>query len=691
MEFQTVTLRYKILLALSVLLAACGGGMMTPQVNPNSADVNVDVQFLDITPIDVIRDATVDVPDVRDSSDVIDVMDVRDVIDVIDVIDAVDVVDVIDVIDVVDVRDVVDVALCDAATFDATACSSGCVDLTTSALNCGRCGNACLLAGANTVPTCAGGVCNMPFVCATNYADCDRVTTNGCEVLLRNNPEHCGRCGVVCPSAINSVPVCLDGVCGTTCRPGFGNCDGISANGCEVDLTNTTNNCMTCGRVCTIGPDTVRARPACIMGSCSLACDSGYGNCDGIAINGCETALGDNVSHCGRCGNVCSALNATSACTMGACTYRCNPGFADCDGSPLNGCETNTNISVPNCGRCGNACPMVPSTLTACTAGVCSTMCASDRGDCDGLPSTGCETLIVSNPEHCGRCGNVCPGYSNASPSCVTGLCRPFCTTGYGNCDMTDTNGCEVNIFTSPRDCGACGRICPTGDNASPFCMGGRCALTCATNFADCDANAANGCELNISNSVDNCGACRRPCTLANATAGCAASACTLVSCNAGFSNCDGIVMNGCETTGACRDAGVDAAMEASVDAAREAGTDAAIEAGIDASVEVHAPCLTLADYTTATAVSFGGAFGNTYSPRCITVRVGMAVTWNGSFIAHPMAAGTGGSPSSPIPSTTTGTTATAMFGTAGYYPFYCTAHGTAAGTGMAGVVRVIP
>ena len=91
---------------------------------------------------------------------------------------------------------------------------------------------------------------------------------------------------------------------------------------------------------------------------------------------------------------------------------------------------------------------------------------------------------------------------------------------------------------------------------------------------------------------------------------------------------------------------------------------------------------------TTVTFTSFS------YMPPCIKVSVDTAVTFSGTFIAHPLAAGTigGGSPTpdptSPIQGTNTGTSATFSFPTAGTYPYYCTSH---FGGGMYGAIFVVP
>lgn len=62
-------------------------------------------------------------------------------------------------------------------------------------------------------------------------------------------------------------------------------------------------------------------------------------------------------------------------------------------------------------------------------------------------------------------------------------------------------------------NCGSCGRACPSVVNASPTCSGGRCGFACESGLGNCDANASNGCEVNLNNSTANCGACARRCS----------------------------------------------------------------------------------------------------------------------------------------------------------------------------------
>jgi len=153
-----------------------------------------------------------------------------------------------------------------------------------------------------------------------------------------------------------------------TCTAGYGDCDGNATNGCEVDTRTSTAHCGACGAACSFA----NASASCSAGTCALgACNTGYGNCDGTASNGCEVDTRTTAAHCGACGRACSLPNATAACAAGGCTVAaCNTGYADCDGVASNGCEVDTRTSDSNCGVCGRAC----TGGSACVAGSCGPM-----------------------------------------------------------------------------------------------------------------------------------------------------------------------------------------------------------------------------------------------------------------------------------------------------------------------------
>jgi hypothetical protein len=98
------------------------------------------------------------------------------------------------------------------------------------------------------------------FGCDAGWADCNRDGGDGCEVEIYTNPDHCGGCGRTCAPA-HARGACASGTCGVgTCETGYADCNGWSFDGCETDLT-STSDCGICDNVCPYG-----AR--CIDGHC---------------------------------------------------------------------------------------------------------------------------------------------------------------------------------------------------------------------------------------------------------------------------------------------------------------------------------------------------------------------------------------------------------------------------------------
>jgi len=130
--------------------------------------------------------------------------------------------------------------------------------------------------------------------------------------------------------------------------------------------------------------------------------------------------LQTDINNCGSCGLVCGSQNGTAACVSGTCQIACNAGFSNCDNNPANGCEVNTTSDVNNCGACGFVCPIVPNASRACSTGTCVSVCDSGYANCDGNPANGCEVNITIDPNNCGSCGHACP----AGHACVAGFCQ---------------------------------------------------------------------------------------------------------------------------------------------------------------------------------------------------------------------------------------------------------------------------
>ncbi len=300
-----------------------------------------------------------------------------------------------------------------------------------------------------------------------------------------------------------------------------------------VDTASDVRNCGACGAACSV----VNAAPTCRAGACRLTCAAGFGDCDGDAANGCEASIA-STSNCGACGTTCALPGvATQACVDGDCAVgACAAGRNDCDRVALNGCEADTQNDGANCGACGRSC----GTGFVCNSGACSMTCATGRTACGAV----CVD-VRTNPSHCGACGNACPARANATSTCSASACGIVCNAGYADCDGNPANGCEASL-SAAATCGACGRAC-TALNATSTCAGGACGFVCSAGYGDCDGLAANGCETDTRLTAAHCGACGSVCALAHAIAGCRSSLCVIAACDAGYADCDGNPVNGCE------------------------------------------------------------------------------------------------------------------------------------------------
>jgi hypothetical protein len=137
--------------------------------------------------------------------------------------------------------------------------------------------------------------------------------------------ESCERCGL--PFVENQI--CDNGKCSVgTCQVGRGDCDGKNDNGCESDLA-TAATCGSCKSACPVD------NPLCGAGQCVKDCTAGAQQCGTQCVD-----LRTSATNCGGCGIPCPAANnATGTCVDSKCTLKCNNGFGDCDGVLANGCE----------------------------------------------------------------------------------------------------------------------------------------------------------------------------------------------------------------------------------------------------------------------------------------------------------------------------------------------------------------
>lgn len=94
---------------------------------------------------------------------------------------------------------------------------------------------------------------NPPFDAMDVIEDRPPADVPTCDANLQTDLNNCGGCGVACmlpAMGSNQVATCAMGRCGLSCRAGFGDCDGMAANGCETDLSVDAMNCGMCGNAC---------------------------------------------------------------------------------------------------------------------------------------------------------------------------------------------------------------------------------------------------------------------------------------------------------------------------------------------------------------------------------------------------------------------------------------------------------
>jgi hypothetical protein len=141
-------------------------------------------------------------------------------------------------------------------------------------------------------------------------------------------------------------------------------------------------------------------------------CPAGEKRCAGVCVSNKDVYFGCAGPTC----EPCALPHATSSCSFAATAdsaecgvARCNAGWADCNGMPMDGCET--DLSLPtSCGGCAVVCaPAGRHATVSCINLACTTICEPERGDCNKDPTDGCEAKLLDDEQNCGGCGLVCP------------------------------------------------------------------------------------------------------------------------------------------------------------------------------------------------------------------------------------------------------------------------------------------
>jgi hypothetical protein len=293
---------------------------------------------------------------------------------------------------------------------------------------------------------CVQGWCRVSFVAALAVGGCAKPLAPGEDLghgVFFDGGD--GDLAAIAPidlarPAPDLTPVCGDGVCSAAvgefcdtcpedcgackqCAAGTADCNHDMSDGCETDIT-TADNCNACGRVCA----QVGGTNACVASGgswvCKPTCDGTHGNCDGDPIDGCETDT-TTPSNCSGCGIVCANPHGSTTCASSGnsrvCSPTCAPGWAECD-LPGAGCTTDISGSPASCGSCTRACSSTNTTATTCSSGLCTPSCGYPFADCSRPASPaaddGCETNGTVDP---GESDNTCNGqYTSTSEGATT-------------------------------------------------------------------------------------------------------------------------------------------------------------------------------------------------------------------------------------------------------------------------------
>lgn len=163
--------------------------------------------------------------------------------------------------------------------------------------------------------------------------------------------------------------------------------------------------------------------------------------------------------------------------------------------------------------------------------------CADERR-CDGVCASSDDPRYGCGDPSCAPCRSA-----HATTGCRGGRCVIVaCDDGRADCNADADDGCESDL-SSTSSCGGCNVACPPVPNGTSGCARGKCTFTCDPTHNPCGGKCTE--KTDPTACGPGCIACPTP---ANGAARCIDDSCALA-CDPGFGDCDAKPENGCETS----------------------------------------------------------------------------------------------------------------------------------------------
>jgi hypothetical protein len=366
--------------------------------------------------------------------------------------------------------------------------------------------------------------------CATagNDDNCNGTPNDDC-ACIGNASENCNDCGThECNPVARQWGACHNAKGPKACGCGTMACQSDGTYGsCQPAASECTSSTQI--RDCTVpgGWVTSTCKYACVNDQCGGSCVPGDGRCltaperrqscsdQGVwttveTCSGNKLCQDDGASCVAPCagqklcpGNVCAPLGGCCsdsdcsnnfACLNGTCsTDTCQLGFnGPCGGVCTKGCCS--VVDCPNHPNMGRSCDT--------NAHQCLYSCKQNFGNCDGSDTNGCEVdLSVGTPagttvKYCGSCNITCDFTNHGAAEC---------TTLYNTCSQAD---CQATFkpVGDPSDAGAykCPVHLPHGALHYGDCDVG-CSYDCDPGYAECNSYESDGCETQTNSPDPSC------------------------------------------------------------------------------------------------------------------------------------------------------------------------------------------